>query len=67
LIVFRKARHFPDGKYLFSFRNPSLTRVESSMNGEWRKEWKRFVMNNQSTFLKKKVGFVDDYIYEWIQ
>ena len=37
------------------------------MNVNWRKEWKRFVMNNQSTFLKKKVGFVDDYIYEWIQ
>jgi hypothetical protein len=52
---------------VFRFRTHSLTNEKLTMNVNWRKEWKRFVMNNQSTFLKKKVGFVDDYIYEWIQ
>ena len=51
----------------FLFRGHSFTKDEKAMNVNWRKEWKRFVMNNQSTFLKKKEGFVDDYIYEWIQ
>ena len=31
---------FPAGEHRFSFRTPILTKVEMSMNVNWRKEWR---------------------------
>jgi len=39
LVDFPESKTLSCGKRLFSFRNPSLTKVEFSMNGEWRKGW----------------------------
>ena len=44
LLCFLRKNCFP--KKAFSFRNPSLTRVEKAMNGECRKYWNKVYFGN---------------------